>query len=125
MRHEEQPITLIRMVSISANNIVLGYDIDAPSATGSNQLNIGNLLFGTGIDGTGTTLSLGNIGIGTSTPFSKFHVTSGTSATTTITYGSIGDTTSKVCHNTKNTAGADISFYFVGTSMVVENNKCN
>ena len=26
--------------------------------------------------------------------------------------------------NTKNTDGQDISFYFVGTTMVVENNPC-
>jgi len=50
-----------------ANNIVLGYDVDIASTTGSNQLNIGNLIFGDNIDGTGTTLSSGNIGIGTTT----------------------------------------------------------
>jgi hypothetical protein len=44
--------------------------------------------------------------------------------TTTMTFGTLGDTLSKVCFNTKNTDGADISFYFVGTSMVVANNSC-
>jgi hypothetical protein len=44
--------------------------------------------------------------------------------TTTVTFGTPGDATSHVCFNTKNTDGADISFYFVGTSMVVENNAC-
>ncbi|NQV88214.1 MAG: tail fiber domain-containing protein [Parcubacteria group bacterium] len=57
-----------------SNNIVLGYDIDAPSATSANTLNIGNLLFGTGIDGTGTTLSSGNIGIGTTSPYARLSV---------------------------------------------------
>ncbi len=56
------------------NNIVIGYDIDAVTATADNQLNIGNLIFGTGIDGVGATLSSGNIGIGTTTPGSKLTV---------------------------------------------------
>ncbi len=56
------------------NNIIIGYDIDAISVTASNRLNIGNLLFGTGLDGTGTTLSSGNIGIGTTTPTAKLDV---------------------------------------------------
>ena len=44
--------------------------------------------------------------------------------TTTVNFGTIGDSTSHVCFNTKNTDGDDISFFFVGTSMVVENNAC-
>jgi hypothetical protein len=56
------------------NNIIIGYDIDNVTATTDNALNIGNLIFGTGIDGTGTTLSSGNIGIGTSSPTSKLTV---------------------------------------------------
>lgn len=61
-------------LTTGANNIVLGYNVDIASTTGSNQLNIGNLIFGTGIDGTGTTVSSGNIGIGTSTPGSRLTV---------------------------------------------------
>lgn len=48
----------------------------------------------------------------------------GPTATTTFTIGQIGSTTSRSCFNTKNTTGDDISFYFVGTSMVVESNTC-
>ncbi len=56
------------------NNILIGYNIDASSAGGSNQLNIGNLIFGTGIDGQNTSVSSGNIGIGTSSPYAKLSV---------------------------------------------------
>ncbi len=51
-----------------SNNIVLGYDIDAPNALATNTLNIGNILFGTNINGTQGTLSSGSLGIGTTTP---------------------------------------------------------
>lgn len=37
-------------------------------------MTIGNLIFGTGIDGENATISSGNIGIGTSTPIGKFNV---------------------------------------------------
>ena len=43
--------------------------------------------------------------------------------TTTVTFGLIGQS-DKTCFNTKNTDGNDISFYFVGISMVIENNLC-
>ncbi|MDD2935418.1 MAG: tail fiber domain-containing protein [Candidatus Pacebacteria bacterium] len=62
-------------VTTGASNLIIGYNVDAPSATASNQLNIGNLIYGTGIDGTGTTLSTGNIGIGTTSPNYKLTVT--------------------------------------------------
>lgn len=70
-------------------------------------------------DGTFSLLEANQVWSGDNT-FSK-----GASATTTVTFGEIGDISSKVCFNTKNTDGNDISFYFVGTSMVIENNICN
>ncbi|MBX7153317.1 MAG: hypothetical protein K1X91_00025 [Bacteriodetes bacterium] len=51
-------------LTTGSNNIIIGYDIDAQSATGSNQLTLGNLLFANGIDGTGTSVSSGAMGIG-------------------------------------------------------------
>ncbi|UPJ50383.1 tail fiber domain-containing protein [Bradyrhizobium sp. 200] len=56
-------------------NIAIGNNIKLPSATGNYQLNIGNLIYGSSLDGTGTTLSTGSIGIGSTTPWRKFAVT--------------------------------------------------
>ena len=61
-------------LTTGSNNIVIGSDICAPSAAGNNTLNIGNLLFGNGIDGVDSTLSTGNIGIGTKNPTTKLEV---------------------------------------------------
>jgi hypothetical protein len=58
------------------NNIMIGYAIEAPSANGDGQLNIGNLIYGTGVDGTGSTVSSGKIGIGVKTPTHKLHLVS-------------------------------------------------
>jgi|GEM_PF-3728784 len=63
-------------LTTGANNIVLGYNIDSPTASNSNTLNIGNLIFATGLDGSGTTLSTGKVGIGTTSPSQKLTVES-------------------------------------------------
>jgi hypothetical protein len=77
-------------ITTGNRNIIIGYDIDAPSSTASYQLNIGNIIFGTNIDGIGTTISSGNIGIGTTTPTAKLHVfgstTLGASTSTPINF---------------------------------------
>ncbi|QSH39715.1 tail fiber domain-containing protein [Candidatus Kaiserbacteria bacterium] len=61
-------------ITSGANNISIGYNVAVPSATANNQLVIGNLIYGTGLDGTQSTLSSGNVGIGTSSPASKLDV---------------------------------------------------
>lgn len=62
-------------LTTGANNIVIGYDVDLQDPTQSNTLNIGNLIFGTGITGTGSTISPGNIGIGVTAPTAQLHTT--------------------------------------------------
>ena len=61
-------------ITTGAKNIVIGHDIDAPSATSDNQLNIGNIIFGNNVDGSATTISTGNIGIGVASPSQKLDV---------------------------------------------------
>lgn len=65
-------------ITSGSYNILIGYNIDAQSPTSSNTLSIGNLIFGTDIDGTGTTVSSGNIGIATPTPTAKLDINSST-----------------------------------------------
>jgi hypothetical protein len=59
-----------------SSNIKIGDNITLPSGTASNQLDIGNLIYGTGLNGTGSTLSTGNVGIGTTTPWGLLSVQS-------------------------------------------------
>ena len=61
-------------ITTGSNNLIIGYNVDAPSATADNQMSIGNIIFGTNIDGTQTTISTGNIGIGTTTPGAKLDI---------------------------------------------------
>ena len=57
------------------NNIILAYDRDLLTTSSSNMLDIGGIIFGTGISTTGSTVdSDANIGIGTQTPTAKMNV---------------------------------------------------
>lgn len=57
----------------TSNNIVIGSKQNLASKTGSNQLNIGGAIFGTGLTGT-EAAPAGNIGIGTAAPKAPLHV---------------------------------------------------
>jgi len=57
-----------------SNNIVLGYRADVPNTVDSFQLSIGNLIYGTNMDGSGNTVSNGKIGIKTKTPAYELDV---------------------------------------------------
>lgn len=61
-------------ITTGERNIIIGQDVDGPSTTANEQLVIGNLIFGTGLNGTGTTISTGNIGIAITNPSARFHV---------------------------------------------------
>jgi hypothetical protein len=54
-------------ITTGNNNILVGYDVRPPSQTANNQLNIGNLIYATGL-GSGATISSGNVGVGTTSP---------------------------------------------------------
>ena len=61
--------------STGNDNIVIGYNDDTPSISSSNTLNIGNLIYGSGMTSDGTTSApAGFIGIGTTSPASILHV---------------------------------------------------
>jgi len=113
-------------ITTGSQNILIGTNIGMASSTLSGQLNIGNMIYGTDITGTGTTLSPGKIGIGTSSPATRLHVSSGAGATTTVTIGELGLTTSKSCVNMNRLDGNPASFYInaAGDGMVVEPNYC-
>ena len=59
--------------TVGNRNILIGDNIQLPNLTGSNQLNIGNTIFGTGIN----QATAGNVGIGTNAPTEKLHVVGG------------------------------------------------
>ena len=55
------------------NNIIIGNELSIQNTAADNQLNIGNLIYATGL-GSGATLSTGNVGIGKKDPKSKLAV---------------------------------------------------
>ncbi|MCB9202125.1 MAG: hypothetical protein H6604_03620 [Flavobacteriales bacterium] len=65
-------------LTLGNRNIIVGQNIQPANTTGSNQLNIGNIVFGTGVSGEGdpntATNVQGNIGIGVTAPTSRLEV---------------------------------------------------
>jgi hypothetical protein len=82
------------------------------------------------LDNDGTTVlstfdKNGSLGIGTSTPQGKLQVTAGANATTTVTIGELGLTSSKGCVNINASDGSASSFYVnAAHQLVVEANYC-
>jgi len=72
-------------ITTGSNNILIGYDVRyGLSQTTSNQLNIGNLIYASGL-GSGNTASTGKVGIGTGTvtPTAVLHLKAGTASANT------------------------------------------
>jgi trimeric autotransporter adhesin len=93
-------------------NVGLGNNLFFPSATANNQLNLGNLVFGT-LPATSTAFQLptsGSIGIGTSSPFAKFavHANNGDTATTLFAIGSSTATATTTLFSVSNTGSTTL-----------------
>ena len=74
------------------HNICIGHETELNSNTTSNQLNIGNLIYGNGLDGSGTTISSGNIGIGYKNPTYKLEVNGNVKIGSTTNYMAVANT---------------------------------
>jgi len=62
-------------VTTGSNNISIGHDVAVPSATSSNQLDIGNFFYCTGLSGTGSTVSTSGLcGVGATAPTNPWTV---------------------------------------------------
>ena len=100
--------------------IFIGSEIDAASTTENNVLNIGNLIFGSNVDGIGPTFSSGNIGIGSSSPSSKLTVagTFRVTSTSTLAGATVTDLTiARALRDINNSAGTlGMVFQSTGTS---------
>ena len=57
-----------------SGNILIGKNVTTPASSTSNFLNIGDLIFGTGLSN-GTTVSTGSVGIGSTSPVNTLDVT--------------------------------------------------
>ena len=108
-------------VTTGSNNIAIGNDVAVPTATASNQLDIGNFIYGTGLSGTGATLSTALLGIGTSTPSQTLtiagseYLTKGFYDSTNAT-GTLGQILSSTGTSTQWITGITISRIIVSTT---------
>ena len=95
------------------SNIFIGTQINPPINAGNNQLDIGNIIYGENIDGTGNTLSTGNIGIGIA-PVEWLGTTIGTKLNVggTVKLGTNGTIFNEII---KITANKDIASVATGT----------
>ena len=107
-------------LTTGSSSIIIGFDIDAPSATANNQLNIGNLIFGTALDGTGSTLSSGKIGIGTTTPWAQLSINP-TAALGSAAAFAIGSSTRQMFSITPHNAVGTIFDYGTVSTTTIKN----
>lgn len=79
----------LNQVTTGSSNISIGIDVAVASSTANNQLCIGNLIYGTALDGTGSTVSTGQISIGYSSSLTignanRLQVTGSTAASNSL-----------------------------------------
>jgi hypothetical protein len=84
-------------ISTGSNNITIGANTNIPTGTASNQMNIGNLIYGTGMSGS----LAGNIGIGTTTPNNKLEITQGTAGNSGLRFTNLLSTSTPITGNGK------------------------
>lgn len=96
-------------LTTGASNILIGYDIRTAAVSTANFMSIGNLIFSAAVDGTGTTLSSGNIGIGVVAPSTKLHVVKTDSGTNAVV------DSATISHYTSGTPAAGY-----GTGIIIE-----
>lgn len=87
------------LATTGSNNVVIGFQARSASGSASNQLSIGNLIYGTALDGRNATVSTGNIGIGLVAPATRLDVL-GVSQTSSSATGTLN------LAQTWNTSGA-------------------
>ncbi|HUD02407.1 MAG TPA: tail fiber domain-containing protein [Candidatus Paceibacterota bacterium] len=87
--------TSYNQVKTGSKNISIGNDVAVASSTASNQLDIGNFIYGTGLSGTGASVSPAYIGFGTTTPYASLEVwgSTNTGSTTVFSVVSSASTT--------------------------------
>lgn len=64
----------LNTLSTGSNNIILGFGTSATTSSATNSLNIGNILYGTGLTSGSAASTNAAIGIGTSTPWGYFSL---------------------------------------------------
>ena len=112
-------------LTTGAYNIALGQNVDLPSNGGSQQLNLGNLLFGTGLYNGGTVSSApvtnGNFGIGSSSPYAQLSVNAvnGSTNTTLFAIGSSTQSATTTLFAVTNTGNVGIGTASPATKLVV------
>ncbi len=101
-------------LTTGASNVILGFNIQTPAVGTANYMSLGNLIFSAGVDGTGTTLSSGNIGIGVAAPGTKLHTVKTDAGTNTVV------DTMTTGHYSSGTPAASF-----GTGAVIEGHSAN
>jgi hypothetical protein len=96
-------------VTSGSSNVMLGVDQEIQSATASNQLNISNFIYGTGMSGRGSTTSVGSLGLGIQAPTAVLHLAASTTAQANLRF----DPTSAAAPTTPN----DGDMWYDGTNL--------